>query len=59
MENIFKIGDIVKHDNNPLKMTVEGCDEQNTYCVFFDNNQKLHRIVYKTKELLLVKSRQD
>ncbi|WP_336127362.1 hypothetical protein [Mesoflavibacter sp. CH_XMU1422-2] len=48
---LFKIGDVVKENKHSYKMTVEESNEKTTDCVYFDNNQNLHRVVYNTNEL--------
>lgn len=57
MENtteFFKTGDIVKGNNHSYKMTVEESNKKTTDCVYFDNDQHIHRVVYDTNKLELI-----
>ncbi|MRT18133.1 hypothetical protein F3C99_14420 [Vitellibacter sp. q18] len=47
----FKTGNVVKGSRHPLKMTVEKSNEQHTHCVYFDENEQLQRVIYRTNEL--------
>lgn len=48
---LFKTGDVVKGNKHPYKMTVEESNKKTTYCVYFDKDQHIHRVVYNTNEL--------
>ena len=50
-EKYLKTGDVVKHSKNTYKRTVEKSNKEETSCVYFDESQNLHRVIYNTDEL--------